>query len=83
MKTPLRSLFVVLTAGIALGLSACATDSPTTAGTAAATTRAPDSYRPVGSNIPVATPAATMSDSERQRMNDRMTSGTGPSGSRG
>ena len=83
MKAPLRLLLVLLTAGLALGLGACATDSPTRAGTAAAATRAPDTYRPVGSNIPVATPAATMSDSERSRMNDRMTSGTGPSGGRG
>ncbi len=83
MKPSLRSFFAALTVGLALGLGACATDSSTPAGTAAATTRAPDTYRPVGSNIPVATPAATMSDSDRQRMNDRMTSGTGPSGGRG
>ena len=83
MKTPCRFLPAVLLAALSFGLGACATDSPAPAGGTAATSRAPTTYRQVGSNIPVATPPGEMSDSERQRMNDRLTSSTGPSTGRG
>ena len=89
MNTFPRLLCGACVSAAALALTACSSSdlgqstAVAAAPTAARSTRAPDTYRPVGTNIPVATPAPPMSDSEKQDFGDYLSRYPGFWGKRG